>query len=86
MQETQEMLFSPWVRKIPWSRKWQPIPIFLPGESHEQRSRYSLWGHKRDMTKGPYHAHMKTDLQVTTYSLSLSHFYLLDYSCFTMLC
>ena len=25
--------FDPWVRKIPWSRAWQPIPIFLPGES-----------------------------------------------------
>ena len=28
--------FDPWVRKIPWSRKWQPTP--LPGKSHEQRS------------------------------------------------
>ena len=25
--------FSPWVRKIPWKRKWQPTPVFLPGES-----------------------------------------------------
>jgi len=31
-------LFDPWVRKIPWRRKWQPTPVFLPGESHEQRS------------------------------------------------
>ena len=30
--------FNPWVRKIPWRRKWQPTPIFLPGESHGQRS------------------------------------------------
>ena len=30
--------FNPWVRKIPWRRKWQPTPIFLPGESHRQRS------------------------------------------------
>jgi len=30
--------FSLWVRKIPWRRKWQPTPIFLPGESHEQRN------------------------------------------------
>ena len=30
--------FDPWVRKIPWSRKWQPNPIVLPGESHGQRS------------------------------------------------
>jgi len=25
--------FDHWVRKIPWRRKWQPIPVFLPGES-----------------------------------------------------
>ena len=30
--------FSPWVGKIPWSRKWQPIPAFPPGESRGQRS------------------------------------------------
>ena len=26
--------FIPWVRKIPLSRKWQPTPGYLPGESH----------------------------------------------------
>ena len=30
--------FDPWVGKIPWRRKWQPIPVFLPGKSHGQRS------------------------------------------------
>ena len=30
--------FDPWVRKIPWRRKWQPTPVFLPGEFQEQRS------------------------------------------------
>ena len=30
--------FSPWVRKILWRRKWQPTPVFFPGESHGQRS------------------------------------------------
>ena len=30
--------FDPWVRKIPWRRQWQPTPVFLPGESHGQRS------------------------------------------------
>ena len=30
--------FDPWVRKIPWRRAWQPTPVFLPGESHGQRS------------------------------------------------
>ena len=42
-------MFDPWVRKIPWGRKWQPTPVFLPGKSHGQRSLagYNLWGHKR---------------------------------------
>ena len=34
--------------KIPWRRKWQPFPVFLPGEFHGQRSLvgYSPWGCK----------------------------------------
>ena len=38
----------PGVRNIPWRRAWQPIPVFLPGEFHGQRSLagYSSWGHK----------------------------------------
>ena len=37
---------NPWVRRIPWRRKWQPTPVFLPGKSHGQRSLagYSPWG------------------------------------------
>ena len=41
--------------KFPWRRKWQPTPVFLPGEFHGQRSlaRYNPWGRKEsDMTKG----------------------------------
>ena len=30
--------FDPGVGKIPWRRAWQPTPVFLPGESHGQRS------------------------------------------------
>ena len=30
--------FDPWVGKIPCRRAWQPTPVFLPGESHGQRS------------------------------------------------
>ena len=30
--------FNPWVRKIPWRRKWQPTSVFLPGKFHGQRS------------------------------------------------
>ena len=29
---------DPWVGKIPWRKEWLPIPIFLPGEFHGQRS------------------------------------------------
>ena len=45
MQETR---FDPWVSKIPWRREWQPIPVFLPRESHGQRSLAccSPWGRK----------------------------------------
>ena len=44
--------FDPWVGKIPWRRAWQPTPVFLPGESHEQRNLagYSPWGHKESDT------------------------------------
>ena len=40
--------FDPWVGKIPWRRALQPRPVFLPGESHGQRSLvgYSPEGHK----------------------------------------
>ena len=30
--------FDPWVGKIPWSRKWNPIPVFFPGKFHGQRN------------------------------------------------
>ena len=37
------------VGKTPWRRKKQPTPVFLPGESHGQRSLvgYSTWDHKK---------------------------------------
>jgi len=39
--------FNPWLGKI-CRRKWHPTPVFLPGESHEQRSLmgYSPWACK----------------------------------------
>ena len=44
-----ECLYGHWVGKIPWRRKWQPIPVFLPGKSQGQRSLapYSPWHHKQ---------------------------------------
>ena len=44
--------FDPWVRKIPWRRKWQPTPVFLPRKSRGQRSLegYSPQDHKESNT------------------------------------
>ena len=43
---------SPWVGKIPWRRKWQPTPVFLPRKIHGLRSLagYRSWGHKESDT------------------------------------
>ena len=52
-------VFDPWVGKVPWRRAWQPTPVFLPGESHEQRSLvgYSLWDCKEsDMIEETEHS------------------------------
>ena len=51
--------FNPWVGKIPWSRKRQPPPAFLPGESHGQMSQagYSPWGHKESDKTEYTHRH-----------------------------
>ena len=66
--------FSPWVRKIPWRRKWQATPVFLPGESHEQRS---LVDYSQRVTKSwtwlstracrRTHAHTHTQTYIYTY-------------------
>ena len=44
--------FKPWVRKIPWRRKWQSTPVFLPGKCHRERSLagYSPWRRKESDT------------------------------------
>ena len=45
---------DPWVRKIPWSRKWQPTLIFSPGKSH---------GHRRLGVHSPYGHRVGHDLE-----------------------
>ena len=55
--------FDPWVGKIPWRRKWQPTPVFLPGEYHGQRSLagYIPWGLKEShMTERISTAHIRS--------------------------
>ena len=48
----QKTWFDSWVGMIRWRREQQPIPVFLSGESHGQRSLvgYSPWGHKESDT------------------------------------
>ena len=54
--------YDPRVRSIPWRRKWQLTPVFLPGEFHGQRSlaSYSPRGLKEsDMTEQLTEIHIK---------------------------
>ena len=59
MQGMLETWFNPWVRKIPWRRAQQPTPVFLPGESHGQRSLvgYSPRGRRESDTTERLHFH-----------------------------
>ena len=52
--------FDPWVRKFPWRRAWQPTPVFIPGESHGQKSLagYSPQGPKELDTTLPTKVHL----------------------------
>ena len=52
-----ETWVDPWVGKIPWGRKWQSTPVFLPGESHGRRSLvdYSPGGRKESDTTERLH-------------------------------
>ena len=44
--QCRRLRFDPWVGKMPWRRGWLPTSVFLPGESHGQRSLVgaSSWG------------------------------------------
>ena len=52
-------VFDPLVRKIPWRRKWQPTPVFLPGKS---RGLWSPWGCKESHTTERLHFHFHFSL------------------------
>ena len=63
MQET-------WVQSLgqedPREKKWQPTPVFLPGESPGRRSlvRYSPWGHKESDTTEQLHFHFHYSISI----------------------
>ena len=75
--------FNPWVSKIPWRRKLQPTPVFLPGKSHGQRSPagYSPLGHKRIrhdlVTKNNY---FKTIINNKWLHLPVCHCFLIQFN------
>ena len=55
----------PGLGRFPWRRKWQPTPVFLPGESHGQGSLvgYSPWVHtESDMTEATWLANLRRGL------------------------
>ena len=63
--------FDHWVGKIPWRSKWQPTPVFLPGEFHGQSSLtgYSPWGRKDlDTTEATYRTCMLEEQRVPWHS------------------
>jgi len=70
--------FDFWVRKIPWRRKWQPTPVFLPGEFHGQRNLvgYSPWGLKESDTTEQVLDDGKTKPSVSLF-FNISFIYLL---------
>ena len=58
--------FDLWVRNIPWNRKWQPTPIFLPGKSDGKRSLAgdSWWGQKESDTQSDRATEQRYPLRV----------------------
>ena len=73
--------FDPWIRKIPWRRKWQPISVFLPGISHGQRSLANLqsMGSQRVRHDSDWaHTHTHIYIHIHTKKINI---YMNIYSC-----
>ena len=53
-----------WIGKIPWRRKWQPTPVFLPGKSHGERSLVgcSPWNHKKSTNNWAWQQQQRSDV------------------------
>ena len=61
----QETWVQPPGQRIPWRREWQLTPVFLPGESHGQRSLvgYSPWADKESDTTEQHFLFLLLDLK-----------------------
>ena len=65
--DTGDVGLIPGLRRSSGGEKWQPAPVFLPEESHGQRSLlgYSPWGPKEsDTTKHPSHTQARNSMCV----------------------
>ena len=86
----QEMQVWSCVGKIPWRRKWQATPVFLPGESHGQKTLagYSPWGRRtlgHDL--GTKQQQRKAKIAILTWELEMLMFLtILEYSTWDFLC
>ena len=74
--------FDPWVGKIPWSRKWQSMPVLLPEKSRGQRSLagYSPWGCRESDTTEWLSTHTHVDIIRTNSSNFSDQVHLFPYS------
>ena len=88
--QTVKSLLAMWAisgSEFPWRRKWQPSPVFLPGESHGWRSLVgcSPWGHREQDTAEwlprthPFHAHFNPTSDKHQFVLCELHFCLFVY-------
>ena len=61
-------VFNPWFGKIPWRRKWQCTPVFLPGKFHEQRSlvgcSHGVWSPRAEYDGATEHSTARSTSQV----------------------
>ena len=71
--DTRDMASILELGRFPWSRKWQPTPVFLPGKFHGQRSLmgYSQWGCKELDTTQHAHTHTHTHTHEHTHTKSI---------------
>ena len=63
--------FHLWVRKMPWSRKWQPTSVFIPGKFYGQKSLvgYSPWAYKELGTTEWLNTHTHTHTHTHTVNI-----------------
>ena len=85
VQETQEVQVNPWVGKIPWSRKWQPILVFLPGKFMDRGACCAtIHGITNSQTQLSVHRHARTHAPIyipTSSAQGFSFLYILASTC-----